>query len=142
MILRFWLENSAQSQYHGRTYARNDLGKGAILMKMKDLAGAKAVENPEGVLRKTLAYNDEAMLCHFVLKKGAKIPLHDHRATQIGFVVRGKATFIAEKPEDEFEVLSGQGYAFDGFVKHGVIALEETEYVEVFVPVRDEFKDF
>ena len=111
-------------------------------MKMKKVNEAKAVENPVDVVRKTLAYNDEAMLCHFVLKKGAKIPLHDHRATQIGFVVRGKARFLAEKPEDEFEAQTGQGYVFSRFVKHGTIALEETEYVEVFVPVREEYKDF
>ena len=111
-------------------------------MKMQDTASAKAVENPPGVVRKTLAYNDEAMLCHFLLQKGAKIPLHDHRATQIGYVVRGKARFLAENPQDEFEGIPGQSYVFSKFVKHGTIALEETEYVEVFVPVRDEYKDF
>ncbi len=111
-------------------------------MKMKNVGEAKGVENPPNVVRKTLAYNDEAMLCHFVLKKGAKIPLHEHRATQIGFVVRGRAKFIAENPEDEFEGAGGQSYVFSRFVKHGTIALEETEYVEVFVPVRDEYKDF
>jgi len=111
-------------------------------MKMKNVSQAKAVENPPGVVRKTLSYNDEAMLCHFALKKGAKIPLHNHRATQIGYIVRGKARFLAEKPEDEFEGQTGQSYVFSGFVKHGTIALEETEYVEVFVPVRDEYKDF
>ncbi len=111
-------------------------------MKMKTVAEGKAVENPEGVVRKTLAYNDESMLCHFTLKKGAKIPLHNHRATQIGFIVRGKARFLAEKPEDEFEGGAGQSYVFSQFVKHGTVALEETEYIEVFVPVRDEYKDF
>ena len=111
-------------------------------MKMKKVSEAKAVENPVDVVRKTLAYNDEAMLCHFALKKGAKIPLHDHRATQIGFIVRGKARFLAENPEDEFEGGPGQAYVLSKFVKHGTIALEETEYIEVFVPVREEYKDF
>ena len=111
-------------------------------MKMKNLEEGIAKEGPDGVLRRTLAYHDEAMLCHFELKKGAKIPLHNHRATQIGFIVRGKARFLAEKPEDEFEGGAGQSYVFSQFVKHGTVALEETEYIEVFVPVRDEYKDF
>ena len=111
-------------------------------MKMKNVSDAEAVENPAGVVRKTLSYNDEAMLCHFRLEQGAKIPLHSHRATQIGYVVRGKARFLAERAEDEFEGEAGQSYVFSKFVKHGTIALEETEYVEVFVPVRDEYKDF
>ena len=111
-------------------------------MKAKNLSEAKPIENPPGVVRKTLSYNDEAMLCHFVLAKGAKIPLHNHRATQIGFIVSGRDRFLAENPQDEFEGGPGQSYVFSRFVKHGTVALEATEYVEVFVPVRDEYKDF
>ena len=58
--------------------------------KMKNVDEGKPVENPPGVIRKTLSYNNEAMLCHFLLHKGAKIPLHNHRATQIGYIVKGK----------------------------------------------------
>ncbi|MBN2455645.1 MAG: cupin domain-containing protein [Sedimentisphaerales bacterium] len=111
-------------------------------MKGRHLNQAKSVENPTGVVRKTLSYNNEAMLCHFLLKQGAKIPLHNHRATQIGYIVKGKAKFLAEKPEDQFEAAAGDSYVFSPYVKHGTIALEETEYVEVFVPARDEYKDF
>lgn len=107
---------------------------------MKTTQPGTPVENPPGVTRTTLTYNDEAMMCRFTLKRGAQIPLHDHRATQIGYVLSGKARFLAEKPESEFEVETGDSYVFSAFVKHGAIALEETEYVEVFVPARDEYK--
>jgi len=109
---------------------------------MKSFNEGKAVENPPGVVRKTLSYNDEAMLCTFSLKKDAKIPLHDHRATQIGYVISGKARFLAEDPANEFEGVAGDSYVFGPHVKHGTIALEDTEYVEVFTPARDEYKDF
>jgi quercetin dioxygenase-like cupin family protein len=111
-------------------------------MKMRCVATGHPKENPKGVTRRTLAYNDEAMLCHFSLKKGAQIPLHNHRATQIGYVVSGKAMFLTEKPESEFEAGPGESYVFSSFVKHGTVALEDTEYIEVFVPSRDEYKDF
>ena len=111
-------------------------------MKLRSVTTGKPMEGPEGVTRRTLSYNDEAMLCHFTLKKGAQIPLHNHRATQIGYVVSGKARFLAETPESEFEGEAGESYVFSAFVKHGTIALEDTEYVEVFVPPRDEYKDF
>ena len=111
-------------------------------MKMRSVSTGKPRQGPEGVTRKTLSYNDEAMLCHFTLKKGAQIPLHNHRATQVGYVVSGKARFIAETPESEFQAEAGESYVFSRFVKHGTIALEDTEYVEVFVPPRDEYKDF
>ena len=110
--------------------------------KMKNVDEGKPVENPPGVIRKTLSYNNEAMLCHFLLHKGAKIPLHNHRATQIGYIVKGKARFLAAEKKDEFEAGPGQSYVFDPDFDHGTIALEETEYVEVFTPSRDEYKDF
>ena len=113
-----------------------------FVVQRTNVQKAKPVEKPEGVVRKTLAYNEEAMLCHFVLKKGATIPLHDHLATQIGYIVSGKARFLAEKAQDEFVGGPGDAYVFSGFVKHGTVALEDTVYVEVFVPVRDEYKDF
>ena len=109
---------------------------------MKNLNDCRAVENPQGVIRKTLSYNDEAMLCHFFLHKGARIPLHNHRATQIGYIVKGKAKFLATEAKDEFEVAKGDSYVFDPNVEHGTIALEDTEYIEVFTPSRDEYKDF
>jgi quercetin dioxygenase-like cupin family protein len=111
-------------------------------MKMKKVQEAKPVENPPGVVRKTLAYNEEAQLCHFALAKGAKIPLHNHRATQIGYVVKGRVRFLAEAPEDEFEVEAGDSYVFSAWVKHGVVVLENSEFVEVFAPTRSEYKDF
>ncbi len=112
------------------------------MSKMKNVDEGKPIQNPPGVIRKTLSYNDEAMLCHFLLEKGAQIPLHNHRATQIGYVVRGKALFLAADKKDEFEGSTGDSYVFGPNVKHGTIALEETEYIEVFTPSRDEFKDF
>ena len=111
-------------------------------MKMRSVSTGRPMQGPEGVTRRTLSYNDEAMLCHFTLEKGAQIPLHNHRATQIGYLVGGRARFLAETPESEFEVGPGDSYVFSSFVKHGTIALEDTEYVEVFVPPREEYRDF
>ena len=110
--------------------------------KMKNVDEGKPVETPPGVIRKTLSYNDEGMLCHFLLQKGSQIPLHSHRASQIGYVLSGKAIFLAADKKNEFEASQGDSYVFDPHFEHGTIALEETEYIEVFVPSRDEFKDF
>jgi len=71
-------------------------------MKMKHLDEGRPVEGNPGIFRKTLAYNDEVMLCHFDLTKGSAIPLHSHPATQVGYVLKGHVRFLAEKPEDGF----------------------------------------
>ena len=111
-------------------------------MKSKHLDEGKPVEAIPGIFRKTLAYDDEAMLCHFELTKGASIPLHSHRAAQIGYVLKGRVRFLAEKHEDQFEVRPGDSYVFSADVVHGADALEDAELIEVFTPSRDEYKDF
>ena len=108
-------------------------------MKQKSLEEAKAIENPPGVIRKTLAYNRETMLCHFTLKKGASIPLHNHVAVQIGYIVSGHCRFLGD---NEFEVRTEEAYCIESGVTHGTEALEDTVYVEVFSPSREEYEDF
>ncbi len=113
-----------------------------IDMKKLHIEDAEAVESPPQVFRKTLAYNDEVMLCSFSLKKGAKIPLHEHRASQIGYIISGQVEFIAEDEADYFIAKTGDAYVFDPHQKHGLVALEDTFYIEAFSPARKEYKDF
>ena len=55
-----------------------------------------AVENPPGIFRTTIAYNDALMLCHFTLRKGSRIPLHEHAAAQNGYLISGRMRMIWE----------------------------------------------
>ena len=101
-------------------------------------AETKSVENPEGVFRTTMAYNDQLMLCHFLLKKGARIPLHKHVASQNGYLIRGKARLIWEDGR-EFLAEPGSGWCFGSNEEHGVEAIEESEAIECFAPIRTEY---
>ena len=92
----------------------------------------------EGVYRKTLAYNDSVMLCHFLLEKDAKIPLHNHKEHQIGYVINGKIKFLTEN--GDFIAITGDSYVFDSNEKHGAILLEKSEIIEVFHPLRNDYK--
>lgn len=98
----------------------------------------ESIEVINGIYRKTLVYNDTVMLCLFILNKNAEIPLHNHEADQIGYIVKGRVKFITEK--EEFIAKEGDGYVFDSFQKHGAIILEDTEIIEVFSPTRDDYK--
>ncbi len=62
----------------------------------KSVSGVQANTSLEGIARRTLAFNDEAMLCHFNMGKGATIPLHNHRASQVGYVVSGSRACVRE----------------------------------------------
>lgn len=93
-----------------------------------------------GVVRTTLAYIDEAMVCHFRLKKGTDIPSHTHAAVQAGYVISGKIHFIRGNG-DEFIAEPGCGYAFSPDETHGARILEDTEIIEYFTPSRSEYID-
>ena len=90
-----------------------------------------------GILMRTLAYNEDITQCHFILKKGVSIPLHDHLFTQNGFVLKGKVNFKTLK--GEFIAQSGDSYIFNRWEKHGADILEETELLETFSPTRKEY---
>ena len=99
----------------------------------------ESVKALEGIYRKTLAYDEKVMLCHFFLEKGASIPLHDHEAHQIGYVLSGVVKFKTED-RGEFIANPGDSYVFDSNEKHGAEILEDAEVIEVFSPMREEYK--
>ena len=96
------------------------------------------VENPPGITRRTLSYNDQSMLCHFHLRRAARIPLHHHPAVQSGYVIRGKVRFLREDGSS-FEAEGGAGYVFGPNEPHGAEVLEEAEVVDFFTPMRPEY---
>ncbi len=98
------------------------------------------VEIRPGILRSTLVYNANNMLCHFHEKKGARVNLHVHPAAQSGFVLKGKVEFFDKKGKKRI-LGSGDGYMFDSNEPHGSVALEETDLIEFFNPARPEYLD-
>lgn len=98
----------------------------------------KAVEKLDGVFLTTLTYNDETMLCHFLLKKGAVVPLHEHPAVQNGYVMSGKVRF-KKSDGSTFDAPPGTAYLFDSNEPHGAEALEESELFDYFTPSRPEY---
>lgn len=92
----------------------------------------------EGIYRRTLIYNDDMMLCLFILKKGAEVPLHNHKETQMGYIISGKLKFITE--DNEFIAKEGDSYIFNPNEKHGACILEDAEVIDVFNPSRDDYK--
>lgn len=96
------------------------------------------IENPPGVFRRTLTYNDQVMICHFRLTRGAEIPMHNHPAVQAGYVVKGSLRFFKEGAPD-FMASPGTSYSFEPDEVHGVEVLEDAEVIECFTPVRPEY---
>ena len=101
----------------------------------------KFVKMLDDIYRKTLVYNENIMLCHFLLKKNATIPIHTHISSQAGFVLRGKIRFEIEEGATmkQFITKKGDSYIFNSYQKHGAFILEEAEVIETFSPYREEY---
>jgi len=109
------------------------------MINLTDLNKAKTEEGPDGVFRTTLSYGAEAMLCHFNAKKGARIPLHNHPAVQSGFCIKGKVRFQRGEGDERFVAEAGTSYFFGPHEYHAAEVLEDSEFVEVFSPMRPEY---
>ena len=110
------------------------------IRKLSTKSESTTVENPPGIFRTAITYDKDTMLCHFTMTKGAEIPLHNHLAAQIGYVVSGKVKFKKESGE-EFIASTGTSYVFSSNEKHGANVLETAEVIEVFAPMRPEYSE-
>jgi quercetin dioxygenase-like cupin family protein len=98
----------------------------------------QSVTMAAGAARKTLGWGEHTLLSEVVMDKGGLVPLHSHPHEQIGYVTRGALEFTIG---DQTVVLrAGDGYAIPGNVVHAVRALEDSAAVDVFSPVREEYK--
>ena len=97
-----------------------------------------SVEMLPGIYRRTLSYNENMMLCHFILDKNSNVPLHSHKEHQIGYVIKGKLQFFTEN--EEFLAQKGDSYVFESNEKHGAKILESSEVIDVFSPPREDYK--
>jgi quercetin dioxygenase-like cupin family protein len=102
------------------------------------VAEAMQVEAIPGLFRTMLVYTKEQMLCHFRVKAGVRMQMHTHEAAQIGYILSGKMLFEREG-QTTLSVSTGSAYAFKSNEPHRLIALEDTEFVECFSPMREDY---
>jgi len=92
-----------------------------------------------GVRRKTLAVGEKGLLGEFVLEAGAILPAHSHPHEQIGYLVSGALDFIIDGKE--YSAQPGDSWAIPGNVEHAAKAMETSVAIEVFVPIREDYRD-
>lgn len=109
--------------------------KNTLLINLNDQIPLEMLPN---VFRTTLAYNDRLMMCHFTLKKGSNIPLHNHKAAQVGYVIKGQIRFFT-KDNNNILTKTGSSYIFDCEEYHGAEVLEDSDIIECFSPIRQDY---
>lgn len=100
---------------------------------------ATEAEPVPGVKRRMLSCGDRIQVIEFFLPKGVKFPLHKHPHEQTGFIARGSMRIrIGDEVHDLEE---GDGYYVPPETEHATEALEDCIDIDVFSPVRQEYKD-
>ena len=106
--------------------------------KFRHHAEVEPVEMLPGVVRRTLVWGEQAMVCEFTIRQGAVIPPHRHVHEQVGYMASGRLEFTVEGVAHV--VGPGDGYAIPSNALHTVVALEDAVAIDVFTPVREEYK--
>jgi quercetin dioxygenase-like cupin family protein len=100
---------------------------------------ATEAEPVQGVKRRMLSCGENVQVIEFFLSKGVKFPLHKHPHEQIGFIEKGAMRIWIDK--DVHDLHEGDGYYVPPNVEHRTEALEDCIDIDVFSPVRQEYKD-
>jgi quercetin dioxygenase-like cupin family protein len=88
-------------------------------------------------------------LARFTLARGAVVPAHSHDNEQVSYVVTGLLRFAvtaageagAPGVRETILVRAGEALQIPSWGEHGVEALEDTEVIDVFCPVRQDWLD-
>ena len=91
-----------------------------------------------GVTRQMLSAGERAMTVYLKVARGSIVPVHTHPHEQIGYLQSGRCQFTIGDEQTILEALDG--YSIPGGVPHGVEALEDCVFVDVFSPPREEYR--
>lgn len=101
-------------------------------------ADIAAIPIATGSWRKTITWGDQMLVSEVTFDRGGIVPRHLHPHEQTGYVVSGAIEFTLG---DRAMVLrAGEGYLIPGNVPHSCLAIEDSVAIDVFSPVREEYK--
>jgi quercetin dioxygenase-like cupin family protein len=107
-------------------------------MAIIQYGNASPVEMLPGVIRRTLTDGERMMLCEVRMQKDAVVPLHTHPHEQTGYLVSGRCRF--QLGEEVREIGAGDCWMVPGGVEHEATALEDSVFIDVFSPPREEYR--
>jgi quercetin dioxygenase-like cupin family protein len=108
---------------------------GAKYVKWKDIE----VEHLNSLVGRQLIVGTNVMVARLLLKKGAKVPLHNHHNEQVSYIVDGALRFSIDNRE--ITVSAGEVLCIPPHMPHEAIALEDTVAVDIFNPPRQDWID-
>jgi quercetin dioxygenase-like cupin family protein len=100
---------------------------------------AKTFLPEAGMKRQVLAHSDQLMLVRHFFEKGWVGARHSHPHHQLVYVVVG--SIRVDVDGKTFDAHAGDSFVVDGDVEHQASALEASEVLDVFTPVREDYRE-
>ncbi len=100
-------------------------------------AGTQATKPEPGVVRQVLAYDPELMLVRHTYEQGWKGARHSHPQRQMMYVVSGFVRLQAKTKN--WKLRAGDSIIIEGGVEHETAALENSEVLDIFMPLREDY---
>lgn len=107
-------------------------------MKTSNLFGQKTVETAPHIYTQGFT-GEQLMVTHLVFEAGALGTSHAHPHEQMTVVLRGEMEFTLG--EERKVLRTGEAIAIPSNVVHSVVALTETELLDIFTPVRNDLAE-
>ena len=90
-----------------------------------------------GLRRQVMSYSPSMMLVRHTMIKDWVGARHSHPHEQMVYIVRGRIRF--EHPGGVFDVGPGDSFLVPGNVEHQASALEDSEVLDIFTPMREDY---
>jgi quercetin dioxygenase-like cupin family protein len=110
-----------------------------IDMSFVKTGDAKSFTPEAGMKRQVLAHSDQLMLVRHFFETGWVGARHSHPHHQLVYVVSG--AIRVDVAGRVFDVRAGDSFVVDGGVEHQASALEASEVLDVFTPVREDYRE-
>jgi quercetin dioxygenase-like cupin family protein len=94
----------------------------------------------DGIEVKTPVFGECMLLSEFRMKKGSRLPRHAHPQEQTGRLMAGR--ILLSIGGEQREMAPGDCWSVPAGVEHGAEILEDSAAIEVFSPVREDYKKY
>jgi quercetin dioxygenase-like cupin family protein len=98
----------------------------------------QGMTSPEsGLKRQVMSFSPAMMLVRHTMVKGWVGTKHSHPHEQLVYIIKGAIRF--EYSGESFEARTGDSFLVPGGVEHQASALEDSEVLDVFTPMREDY---
>lgn len=99
---------------------------------------SEGMSTPEpGLRRQVMSYSPAMMLIRHTMEKGWVGTKHSHPHEQMVYIIKGGIRF--EYPGGSFEARTGDSFLVPGGVEHQASAFEDSEVLDIFTPMREDY---